>query len=355
MKNIVWIVYDGIDHSVFGGQVVAPAVARCQQDPLLTITIISFEKKQPAAQLIETYAAMHPRVSIVIMRKLPFFGRLSLIPALYQLRNFLKNFKRHEITARGPLAGWLALKVCDAKKTSTIIVQARGLLAEEYWYRYAKERNPFNRLFHISRHNALESIEREVYSAHVAIEAVTCAMKEYLIKMFNAHGNCITLAQEDIPLRIAPAQVAAWKQEIRQKLSIEQHAQVYCYVGAVKAWQKPDMVIEYFQAQLKKDPQAILLLLTQDSELFTKKLIEHKVPLSHTRILSVPHHAIYQYLSAANTGMIFRDEHILSFVSRPVKAMEYQSVGLEIVHNGTVDWLNYQIPPLHEDECQADQ
>ena len=99
------------------------------------------------------------------------------------------------------------------------------------------------------------------------------------------------------------------------------------------------MVIEYFLKQLKANPDAILLLLTQDIATFTQKLIDYKVPLTHVRILSVAHEEIYTYLSAANTGLIFRDNHILSRVARPVKAMEYQSVGLEIVHNGTVDWL----------------
>ncbi len=389
MNKLIWLVYDGIAHSVFAGQVITPAVKLCDQNPEITITIITFEKRKPPQTLIDKYCSIHPRLRIRVMRKLPFLGTVSLYVALYQLKKYLSFDKLrmsgeegYELKARGPLAGWLALHASDARNNPSslsassdyVTVQARGLLAEEYWYRYGKEKNLLKRIFHIWRHRELEAIEREVYGSKrippvsfdklrtsgrekfplalslskgakeikdgYKIEAVTPAMKEYLIKTYNADAQTIYIAQIDIPPVFEPAQITQWKHTIRNELNIARNAHVYCFIGSVKAWQKPDMVVEYFLKKLDEDPNAILLLLTKDIALFTRKLIDYKVPLTHVRILSVTHEEIYTYLSAANTGLIFRDNHILSRVARPVKAMEYQSVGLEIVHNGTVDWLN---------------
>jgi hypothetical protein len=357
--NIIWLVYDGIAHSVFAGQVIAPAVQLCEHNPNYRVTIITFEKNIPSSLLIHKYNAKHPHLKLVVMRRIPFLGVLSLYFARYQLKKFLNNFESYELKARGPLAGWLAIHSSNRNQCSHITIQARGLLAEEYRYRYGKTSNILAKVFHHWRHRSLEVIEQDVYNSGCDIEAITSAMKDYLINSFNADSNRIFLAQEDIPPKIQPAQVAQWRISIRHELNIPFQASVYCFIGSIKVWQKPDMVIQYFKEQLAQDSTSMLLLLTEDIQLFTAKLIDYNVPLTHVRILSVAHDDIYKYLSVADKGLLFRDKHPLSFVARPVKAMEYQSVGLEIVHNGTVDWLNHHSNHhhhfLHQDANQVDQ
>jgi hypothetical protein len=48
---------------------------------------------------------------------------------------------------------------------------------------------------------------------------------------------------------------------------------------------------------------------------------------------------IYHYLAAADIGIIFRKPHIINWISRPTKILEYQAVGLKIIHNNTVAML----------------
>jgi hypothetical protein len=37
--------------------------------------------------------------------------------------------------------------------------------------------------------------------------------------------------------------------------------------------------------------------------------------------------------------MIMREANIVNWTSRPIKAIEYLKAGLEIIHNGTIQWI----------------
>jgi len=81
-----------------------------------------------------------------------------------------------------------------------------------------------------------------------------------------------------------------------------------------------------------------LLILTFDVDRFKNKLKEI-LPINSYVVLNVAHEKIYEFLAAADYGIVFREKNIISWASRPVKAMEYQAVGLKIIHNNTVEWL----------------
>jgi len=49
---------------------------------------------------------------------------------------------------------------------------------------------------------------------------------------------------------------------------------------------------------------------------------------------------LYVYLAAADYGLLFRHKDIINWVSRPTKMLEYQAVGLKIIHNNTIEWLS---------------
>ncbi len=80
-------------------------------------------------------------------------------------------------------------------------------------------------------------------------------------------------------------------------------------------------------------------MLTQDTDYFAALCVKHVLPSHSYHIIFVPHHEIYHYLAAADAGIIFREAHIINWVSRPTKILEYQAVGLKIIHNNTVAML----------------
>ena len=89
---------------------------------------------------------------------------------------------------------------------------------------------------------------------------------------------------------------------------------------------------------MRTDPESFLLILSQDKETF--KVLLKDVSQNNYKIISVPHVEVKKYLAACNYGLLFREKHIVNWVSRPTKALEYQAAKLEIIHNKTVNYIS---------------
>ena len=346
---------------MFDGQVLTPLCQRLAQNPLLTITLLSFEKKRLFAKdnpiltaKVTEIQRLHPRLQLVIRSKTSFFGRCSLIWPLYQLRKFLAQHNFDQVLIRGPLAGYLWYKARTAStvqlnglllKPTPVTIQARGLAAAEYAYEHRLTPS-YSRLWHRWRADELERIERLVYGPLALlplpyqIEAVSPALKTHLAQHYHTDPHQLTIAQQDLPAPLDPQQVANWRQQIRMQLKLAPQQTVYCYSGSAKAWQCPRETIQYFQTQLAQNQHSILLILTPDLTNFQALLTQSNLPHNSYRLLCVPHREVYQYLAACDVGIVFREAHILNWISRPTKILEYQSVGLQIVHNHTIAMLS---------------
>jgi hypothetical protein len=147
------------------------------------------------------------------------------------------------------------------------------------------------------------------------------------------------LAHYDIPKKISGENIQAWRKQIRKELNIDNQTTVYCYNGSLKPWQCPLETISYFKEELKINNHCFLLVLSQDKSAFENLLKNENIESHHYAILSVPHREIYKYLAASDRGIIFREKNIINWVSRPTKILEYQAVGLPIVHNNTIALL----------------
>ncbi len=339
MQPLIFVTYDGIGNSVFEGQVLAPLLQQHKEQPHRPIHLISFERTTVPFPELEK----HP-LTIHILKRLPFLGIVSMWHSVYQLKKLLAQFSSYEIIARGPLAGYVCSKALDASRCRTFTVQARGLLAQEYTYTHAHARTFVHRLWHQWRTYGLEKIERAVYGKHTStipytIEAVSVALKEYLITTYHTPTGSITIADKDIPMMVPEEKRAAWRKEVREELSIPHDVHVYCYNGSVKAWQCPDLTVSFFKQKLENNPKSFLLVLTMDQEPFLSLLGQAGISEKHYGVVTVAHKDMYRYLAAGDTGIIFRKPSIVNWVSRPTKALEYRAVGLKIMHNNTVEML----------------
>lgn len=349
-KKQIFIAYDGIENSVFQSQVLQPLMKELESSPTLEITLISFESKKLKNSKLLKLIPAHDRLNIILCRKIPFIGQASLWFAAYQLMRILRQIDFTQATARGPLAGYILLTALSWAHISSethlglsIIVQARGLCAQEYRYTYQHEQPHFWKTWW--RHfiyNCLEAIERFVYGAKqkdLIIESVSFALKDYLVARFNADPMRIVIAVKDIPERCTVEQVSSWRQEVRKELKIPASALVYCYSGSWRPWQCADKIIEYFVGIAQKAQQAHLLILTNDREKFIKELKAYSLNPEQYTIFSASPAELLRYLAVADFGMLFREQDIINWVSRPTKMLEYQSVGLQIIHNNTVGML----------------
>ncbi len=340
-QTLIFVLNDSVTNSVFQGQVLQPLLQLKQQ--YQCVILISFERTPLSSHMRNQLNAELGSENIFILKRFPFLGKLTLRYEACALKKLLRRFNNYDLMARGPLAGWLILKSFPLRSCNKVTIQARGLLSEEYSFSHRTASKLWSYI-HRFRAWQLLHIEQYVYgyphSSRIIIQAVSPALKQHLISHFNMDPNSITLATHDIPSSISPEQKDTWRSQIRKQLSISSQTHVYCYNGSIKAWQCPQETIEFFKQRLETAPDSFLLVLTQDLQEFKKLIEQAEIPSTQYHVCSVPHKHITMYLCAADSGIIFRHPHILNWVSRPTKALEYNSVGLTIIHNNTVAWLH---------------
>lgn len=338
---LVWVVYDSVQNAVFEGQVLAPLRAALDRGQYRHAVLVTFENNMLPADLVRR---LHEdiRLQIVILKKYPFMGMFFLWIGVWQLRRILAQYSFYDVIARGALAGFIAQRAIKPHCCKKLIIQARGLLAEEYRYAHMHARIA-TRGIHWWRTRLYAHLEKAVYGSPFRkvewhIEVVTNALQNYLEKMCGTPAGRCLMAQADIPDRVAPSQVVQWRNWMRTEFKITREQIVYCFCGSVQPWQCPEMIVQYFVERYMVDSRSFLLILTPDVSAFLK-LLQKRLPSYTYLVIRVCHEHIYQYLAIADIGVIFRQEDVVSWVARPVKAMEYEAVGLRIVHNNTVAWL----------------
>jgi hypothetical protein len=346
MQKIVFLLYDGVRNSVFQSQVLKPLLDDLEKNINMQISIVSFEKSIPSPNDIENLFGKHDRLNFIFFTRQSFYGRYSLIAAIYKIKNILKSNQVNQIIARGPLAGYITLKALSKLNFNTpVLIQARGLCAQEYRYAHKSDRNILKQIINKFIIKSFNNIENYVYNSWTAktfnlkIEAVSPALKDYLIHVFHAEPSKIVIATKDIPKSIDKCQAVAWKSRTRDELGIPEDAIVYCYSGSFKPWQCASQTIESFSFQYFKNSKSFMLILTQDKDVFKAELNKFKIPSGNYKIVSVNPDDILRYLCAADFGMLLREQDVINWVSRPTKMLEYQACGLKIVHNNTIAWL----------------
>lgn len=331
MHTLFFIIYDSITNSVFHSQVVIPLLARKNVDQNLEIHIISFEQNHIQAPVIEG-------ITFHMFKRCRYIHRFALLPLAWQLRSLLKTYIEYEIIARGPFAGYIA-HAATRVNTCRVIIQTRGLVAQEYRYALgAKKMNLLER-YRFNQFNALEHYVYSLKKPYVVFEAVSPALATYMSTTYPTNPAQIRLAQQDIPKPISEEEKQTYRFRARSELDIKQDAVVYCYSGSYKPWQCPEQTITFFKEQHAHNPDALLLILTQDKQAFEKELSKANIKPSCYRIFSVHANKLMIYLAAADYGLLFREKDIINFVSRPTKALEYKAAGLTVLHNNTVAYL----------------
>ncbi len=351
-KKIMFVLYDGIKNSVFISQVLQPLLNRLNQDNNLEITLVSFEKTKPSSALMQKIIPAHDRLHFVFCRRLRFFGKISLMFAVLQLRKILKIMPCNEIITRGPLAGWVALEAIKKEafglSIDSFIVQARGLCAQEYRYVCQKDGSTF-----IKRHlgcfmfSRLNNVECQVYQGKnksqlpflFNIEAVSPALKDYLVTNYCASTKQIIIANKDLPQKLEKKSVDRFRGAVRKELGISNDAFVYCYSGSAKPWQCLPKALNFFSSKSKKSNKHFLLLLSQDKKEINNMISSFDIPNDKYKLLNAEPKDLNKYLCASDAGLLFRDKDIINWVSRPTKMLEYQAAGLKVIHNNTVAWL----------------
>jgi len=342
-NTIIFVLCDSITNSVFSSQCLLLLNNLQKKFSINKIIIVSFEKKIVTTQHIKTI--IPHKYIVYIYRSFPFLGRIFLSHSIARLKTILKHYTSYTIIARGPLAGYIALRSFTKTTGNNLIIQARGLLAEEYAYTYRHDTKILRQPIHYIKKYLYNSLEQYVYNStkkwhtDIVIEAVSPALKNHLIAHYGVNPYKICIAQYDLPNKINDSDRNQWRYTVRNKLAVPETAFVLCYSGSAKSWQCPQDIIRYAESYITQDPQTYLVIFTHDIEQFHNALAQSTIPQSRYRVLSIPCKKIYTYLAACDAGIVFRKPHVINWISRPTKSLEYQAVDLQIIHNNTVAYL----------------
>jgi hypothetical protein len=136
-----------------------------------------------------------------------------------------------------------------------------------------------------------------------------------------------------------PCQKDHWSESsralIRQELGIENSC-VFVYSGGIQPWQCVPDILLFFKkiitTDILKSLNPTLLLLIWDKQNQVSKWIEEiDLPLDKVIVKSIPQNEVMEYLSAADVGLLFRENLTTNLVSSPTKAAEYLNSGLPIL------------------------
>jgi glycosyltransferase involved in cell wall biosynthesis len=146
----------------------------------------------------------------------------------------------------------------------------------------------------------------------------------------------------------------------RYKLGIPECKNVFLYSGGIQPWQKVDEIIEYTKKVISND--GFVIILSGQHEYFVSNL---KSLLSSNCLIvkSVLPEQLSDYYTAANYGIMFRDDNVLNMVSSPTKMSEYlfygmypvmtslkvgDFVSLGIEYITSLDPIDIKLPPVSQ-------
>lgn len=342
---LVFVVYDGIQQAIFEGQILIPLIKRTEQYSYEKIIIISFEHHPDnnIQKYTQAYEKLYPQVTFMLYKRLRFVNTFFLWHSAYQLRHFLKKLPQYDLIARGPFAGFIAKRALT-KRCGLLTIQSRGLVGEEHAYAH-KDDKGLRLLAHTARLQQLHSLEKQAYTRPrnkkllFTVEVVSPALQDYIASTYQTPASCFTMAPFDSPEPLTQEQTTTFRLAIRAQLSIPANAVVYAYNGSLKPWQCAKETVEFFKAKWTQNPGIFFLVITQETTEFQKLLNQANLPATCYRIFSAPHQDIIPTLCAADYGLLLREPHLMNWVSRPTKLLEYQAAGLKVIHNNTIKLL----------------
>jgi len=135
----------------------------------------------------------------------------------------------------------------------------------------------------------------------------------------------------------------ALRQRMRAQLGFGDGEPVYAYSGSLAGYQCFDEVVDTFNATLRLQPSARLLILTPYAEAARKKLAD--LPADRVVCKAVGYAEVNSHLNAADFGFLLRDNTPVNHVAFPTKFAEYAMAGLQVIMK--------QSPPSCVAEAQA--
>jgi glycosyltransferase involved in cell wall biosynthesis len=250
----------------------------------------------------------------------------SILPALLTGAKICYRHRPRLIHSRSSLTTFLSVPLAKIFRIP-FLYDADSILSEEYLD--TKHLSSESKGFKL-----LAKSEAKARASAVQIIVLTEKLKQDYQQKFSVKT----------PIEVIPCCVDTENFKFDEKLRVSRRRSLgladetlFTYVGKYGSWYLVDETIDFFGAALKTNPEAKLLIVTQDTEeTFHRILAEKRIPQSSYFIRRAAHCEVAGWLSAADAGLAFIKPLPSKRGSSPVKTSEYLACGLPVVSNSGV-------------------
>ena len=276
-------------------------------------------------QASEQLTICHEQIKIKFIKHYPEYNFVNFFNIL-EFKKVLKTIEIDNKTifhTRGHSSAFFLHKALKLLKitNNNILVDVRGAVIEEFLF--FKKINPFLKKLKINFFKKTHLAVNKLY-----FNCVSESLKKYMIDNFNINEEKTIVAHCLVSENFFFQEKERVK--IRKELGLkETDICVVFSTGGGSLWQNTENIIN----SLSKIPNVKLLILSkQDYSQY-----------SHVISKFVDFKDMPKYLSAADIGIINRNDSIVNKVASPIKFSEYLACGLPVLANKSVDIITDMI------------
>lgn len=367
MKTLI-ILFDSLLNTVFYHQVFQPIKNQALTDPQSFFVILSFEKKLSQAALFlekNLRNTSPPNLKFILKERSFFWGTGSLFFLKKSLTSLLKDNDFNLIQCRGIFAAKIlqlslndfhdknffgqTLSKAKAPKINKVVISLPGIAEEEvllidqnnfsfFSFLKSKLQNWLIKKTNNSFFKNLIKMKKQVDPGDIKFLTYTNALQDYFSKNYNLKSEFF-LKVPKLKIFVDEKEKQQSRNKIRKLLKIDDDTKIYCYLGGLQSWQNFELSAEYFSNTIKRFPKSHFLVICREEAKANKILDKYLIPKKKRTVISLPSEKIQEYLFACDFGLLLREKNLVNWTSRPIKAIEYLSAGLKIIHNNSIEWV----------------
>ena len=296
------------DSTVFLTTIVPPQISKTKFDELIL-------KEEKLKNDLLPYGAV---IEFFHVKGRTLFAVFS---AAKEIRARISQYEHKFIWAKNYFNCFIGVMVKKRTPGTRLHFEMSGLVSEEELL-YSTS----NFLYRIVNFLVLRLLERINILNADSISVVSRRFKEYVVNKYHPKSQKI----EILPCffdhnRFYPDKML--REEYRKKYQITENQKVILYSGMLQKWQEPGLLFSFLRNIQKQDTnrEFRLMLLTFDQEK-AHQYVE-KFGLKNVIITAARGEELNGLYNAADVGLAFRSDDMVSFVSSPVKIPEYLATG----------------------------
>ncbi len=307
---------DGVLHA----QVFAPArfLSRKGQECLFVGAETSTERAAAAERLVNEDYGIPARVYPVYSHRIPHVSALrTAFRASRAASRVIRDFAPTHVYTRAftisPVVRRLA-RACRA----VCVLDVRGVASEEKTLRHGR-----GLVYRVVRGLELHEIQKADRLA-----CVSRNLRDWI------RGNTGRSDAIVIPSCVDLTQFGfreSARAEIRTRFGLSNRDRLMCYCGGTGRWQRVGDIVKLFTRIAGIAAHFRFLFVSEKDQSLRTMCADAGLPSDRCFFIRCPHREVASYLSAADAGVIMRDDTAVNNVASPVKVGEYLGCGLPVI------------------------